>query len=422
MNEVTLVNDGINMQRSAAPPDRKGWSVGGAAFLAFAFLSSFNTGAYLVLISWTATEITGDATLVGTLFLSALALGVVLSNLTGVVADRVDRPKIMLGATLVSLAAGLVLVLSFQDLLAMEIGLVAFTIVRAIGGAFVGTAMAGIFQTLFRKEERTKRVAEVGICSQIGIASGSGVAGLFLIYPGGQWLATMLVAITAVQTCLVLAFPRQQKTPGDTGAPGQRGLGGLVSDWREGVSYVLRSSSTRHCIIALAALMSVAQLTNTLVPAFVMNDLGKGASSYGTMEAAWAIGGTLVLVLARHLQVMTGSRHLDLICLGAIGTLMVLFAFNRVIEVAYGLYFALGALFALTRALVNARLMIEVDNRVIGRVMSAGQLLTNAVGVMIFSLPWFIETSTVTSVYIGWGAALLCASAIFYFRHLQDSR
>ena len=382
------------------------------AYFAFSFLSSLNTGAYLVLVSWTATELSGDASLAGALFFLSLIFGLISANVAGVTSDRSDPRNVLLAANLIRLIGSAILFIAFSNSAQIIAGLVAFTIMRAVGGVFIGTAGVNIFQMIFSKEVRTRKVAEVSICNQIGIASGSGLAGIFLVQFGAFWLSAILAFFTVIQTPLIFLFTTRALLRNSSRSCPQKEKRDLFFDWRQGFRYVVRNRRIGVSLVVMAAAFSVAQLTNTLVPSFVMNDLKMNSSSYGALEASWAEGGTLVLLFVRRLSGSASSHRSELTFLGLTGVVMVLFALNRTIEIAFVLYFVLGALFSITRTLANGHLMTETENGVVGRVAAIGQLLTNLIGAGIFSLPWFISTSTVTNVYVSWGAVMLTITAV----------
>ena len=170
--------------------------------------------------------------------------------------------------------------------------------------------------------------------------------------------------------------------------------------------------------IVLAATFSVAQLTNVLIPVFVQNDLSASATVYGALEMAWAIGGALALLAARLWLPAYPQLNLALICLALTGIGMAIFALERTIWVVVLIYGVLGGLFCLTRLISDSRILIETETEtepetaVVGRVRAINLLLTNAIGITIFALPFVVSTARVTGIYIAWGLALVLLSLI----------
>ncbi|MGL5011347.1 MAG: MFS transporter, partial [Paracoccaceae bacterium] len=295
------------------------------AYDAFATLSSFNIGAYLVLVSWTAAELTGDATLVSALFLLSLVLGLVIANVAGVLSDARNVRKTLVWANLLRILAGLILAIALLQGVFLTLALYAFITIRAVGNAFIMTSGSVAFQQIFPEHDRPKRIAEIGILQQIGIAFGTGATGLLIALIGATSTAMILVFVTFAQTPLIRLFAppaTPAAAPGDTSQS-------FARKWRDGLSYVRQHPAILIPMIVLSATYSVAQLTNVMVPVFVQNDLGAGVATYGTMEMFWAIGGIFVLLLVRGFRPGGLSTPASLVLLSVTGLTMIAFALIR---------------------------------------------------------------------------------------------
>ncbi|MGL5009921.1 MAG: hypothetical protein ACRC6I_08560, partial [Paracoccaceae bacterium] len=228
-----------------------------------------------------------------------------------------------------------------------------------------------------------------------------------------------LVFVTFAQTPLIRLFAppaAPAAAPGDTSQS-------FARKWRDGLSYVRQHPAILIPMIILSATYSVAQLTNVMVPVFVQNDLGAGVATYGTMEMFWAIGGIFVLLLVRGFRPGGLSTPASLVLLSVTGLTMIAFALIRDIPLLIALYFALGALFSVTRLVSDSQIMTLTETAYVGRVRAANLITTNGVGILIFALPWFVETTRVTNIYIAWGAGLLALSmALFVFVQLAQQK
>jgi MFS family permease len=385
----------------------------GLAYFAFAGLSSFNIGAYLVLVSWTAVEVTGDARLVSGLFLLSLIMGLIVANIAGVLSETRHVRPTLIWANLVRLVAGIVIVVALTQGLLIEAALYAFIILRTVGNAFIMTSGSVVFQETFPTANRPSRVAEIGILQQAGIALGTGVAGLLIAYSGSIATAMLLAIVALVQTPLIWLFTRPSSISVQIGDE-DSSKSSFMRKWLDGLSYVRRSPTILFPMIVLSATYSIAQLTNIMVPIFVQNDLGEGADTYGTMEMLWAAGGSIILFLVRSFRPQGLSTPTSLVLLGSTGIIMIAFALTRDVVLSMGFYFVLGALFSITRLVSDSQIMTLTETEYVGRVRAANLMLTNGIGIVIFALPWLVETAYVTSIYVGWGSCLFGIAMSLY--------
>lgn len=383
----------------------------------FTFLSSLNIGGYLVLTSWLAVSATGDAQIVATLFLASLVCGMFFSNIAGVYTRTTHIRFTLVLANTVRLLGALFLVLSVYFDKNLYLSLYAVTLLNVLGNSFIMIASSVSFQEIFHKEERSRRVAEVSLLRQVGIASGTGLTGVVLAWTGSLSATIFLALVTLFQTPLMIFFSPYKKAITSSNVISTESN---LSRWLSGFSYALVNRDLAIAMIILSATFSVAQLTNVMVPVFVLSDLSSGANTYATLEMAWAIGGSLALIVARIIK--ETSNRLALMFMAAIGLTMVIFSVNRSIPISFVIYFFMGGLFCIVRFISDSRIMIDADIEYVGRVRAANLLLTNSIGVLIFGLPWIVDTSSVSTIYLIWGVVLFVLSATSFFLLNSNSR
>ena len=389
------------------------------AYMCFSALSSFNIGAFLVLIAWCAVKQTGDAQLVSTIFIVSLALGAIAANIVGLLTDGNNtRSSLLLANGIRSLGAVLLFAALYLDVHVIT-ALVSFAVIRTLGNAIIVTAGAVAFQDTFEARTRTQRIAEVGIIRQAGIAIGTGVTGLLIAVQGVAVTALLLTVITIVQTPLILAFTNKNRIS-NANQPNKNPRA-LFQRWIDGFRYLRLNRSVLSAVVILAATLSIAQLTNVLVPVFVQNDLSASASVYGALEMAWAIGGALSLLAARIWLPAHPQLNIALVSLALSGVGMAVFALERTTWMAVLIYGILGGLFCLTRLVSDSRILIETKTEVVGRVRAINLLMTNTIGLTIFALPFFVSTNSVTNIYIAWGLALLLLTLIAVYAKNKDT-
>lgn len=220
-----------------------------------------------------------------------------------------------------------------------------------------------------------------------------------------------------MQTFLIPAFAVNAPGNGKSESLGRQSFTTRLID---GYKYVRYERSVFLALLVMAITLSVAQLTNVMVPVFIMNDLTASVDLYGALEMMWAIGGISMLVAVRFLLSGSTSISISLIFLASSGVAMIGFANSSAYPTLLILYFILGGLFNATRLISDSKIMTDVDSDMIGRVRGVGQLLANIVGISIFVVPWVFDTSRVKEIYIFWGIMIIFLAALLLYAHKRE--
>jgi MFS family permease len=353
-----------------------------------------------VSVSWVAAN-HGTIALVGQLFFISGVTNVFVSAVGGVLVDRRSRRSMVLRGQAVRLLGTAILFAGVLYPAWLTYALFASTILNTAGPASGGGAMAGVFQTLFPPEQRMRITMRLGVVGQVGFVAGTGTSGLILHLWGAEVCVGIMVVITGVLLMLGDYFTR-----GLTEAPSATG-NSFSADWREGLRYALADWRLAGAIFGVALLFSVAQMTNTLVPGFVRDTLHAGSDVYGLLEAAWSAGGGTVLAANAFLRQPQFRGWAEFAMLAALGLIMVAFALSRSVGLAVALYAVMGALFVLSRAICNGRILVLADPAYIGRVAALTSMLTSGTGMVIYIMPSFVLIADIALYYQAWGIAIL---------------
>ncbi|BDZ48518.1 MFS transporter [Frondihabitans sucicola] len=218
---------------------------------------------------------------------------VVLGSVAGVIVDRHDRRRMMIGTNVIS-ALVIWPVALVQDSGSVWIILVVAAVTNCVS-PFFSSAEASLLPGLARRPENFVTVnalhAQVrNVARLIGAALGG-----ILITVGG--LTALAVADTAsflVAAVLVVAIRHRLAS-----TPTRRT--GLLAEWRAGLA-IVRHNRVLLVLAAFFLLRGVGEgAMGTLFAPFVNDVLGAGGSVYGAILAAQAIGGIvggLVITLA----------------------------------------------------------------------------------------------------------------------------
>src|SRR6266536_2786938 len=347
------------------------------------FASNIGTWMQNVLLGAFGYELTGSAVFVGILFFAQLGPLLFMSTVGGVLADVVDRRKLLIITQIEQLVLSIVLAVLAASGDPSRVALVACVFAIGVGNSLSAPAIAAILPTLVPRADLPGAVSlqsvQMNLSRVIGPAIGAviysrtGAAPVFAINAG-----TYLFAVAGV----VLARYRHY-------APGEleeTGLARLLSGFR----LAARDPLIRRILTTLV-LFSFFSLTFVgLMPAIAADNFGIRPRSieYGLLYAAFGLGAA------------TGAI--------SVGTV---FALLRIDPPAYPLGFVLGFFYFLVITSLATVLQENVDDSSRGRIMALWIMGFGGIVPVGVLVGGFVAsfTSVTLVLLIGAAAALLLA-------------
>ena len=366
-----------------------------------------NAGSWMQIVAagWLIFELTGSAAWVGALALAQRLPMVALVVVGGVLADRVERRRVVLGCAIgqALCAAALALVVA-QD----AGGALAVLLLVGAGGigfGLQGPALHSLVPTLVERDllPSAARLNSIGI--NLARIIGPAVAGLLLAGVGPAACFAVNAATFAAVILNAVRLPQARPEPG-------AGKGGL----RAGLGYVRSEPAVRRLLVGMAAFTVFASPLQTLAPA-IAGHVTSDPAALGWMLTAFgagALAGAWVLGRAerrwergRLIAAASVGFAAALACVGLAESLPLLLA-----ATALG-----GAFWLWTFASTQTALQLGVRDDMRGRVM--GLYLLAIVGPMPLS-------ATVTGLIgdaVGLGPVLLgCAGCLLVWGFVSLQR
>jgi MFS family permease len=243
------------------------------------------TGDWLLLIALPVyvLQLTGSTLTTSTVFLLELAGALAASPLAGVLADRWDRRRLLIGASLTQAALLL-------PLLAVDgRGTLWIVYLVTAAQAVLSTANDPVRQALLPAAvgpgELAPAAAQLGIAANLARLVGGALGGLLLQAYGltGVVLADAGTFVLAALLLTGWSTPGVVRGTNGPAAPGR--------DWLAGLA-VIRSDRRLAGGVAVGALLSVAQgMFVVLFVVFVLRQLGGEAGEVGLLRGVQAVGG-----------------------------------------------------------------------------------------------------------------------------------
>ncbi|WP_327233909.1 MFS transporter [Streptomyces sp. NBC_01317] len=345
----------------------------------------------------------------------------------GVLADRVDRRRLVLGSNAVRAAAlaGAALALAQDRPLVLLYGL---AFVLGVAETLADTAAPAMLPRLVDErhlERANGRLSAAQIV--LGETAGPPVAGLLAGLAASVALATggALYALAALLLLSLVPSPGSARAPQSGGARsaearGER-RGGVLKDIREGVGFVLRHRTLRLTLAASALYGLVFSATFSMLVLLSDRTLGLSGAGYGLLLAAGSLGAVAGSWLAPRAAGRLPTVRLARWSLAASGVAYVLLGAARDPLLA-GLALAANGVFMMgwNIPVMSLRQRLTPEN-LQGRVMSVSRLCawgTMPVGALLGGL--LAGALSVPAVFVVCGA-VLTAGALLLLAPLRDS-
>ncbi len=323
--------------------------------------------------------------------------------LAGVVADRVDKRKMLLvtQSGLIGCAVGLGILVSSGNVQIWHV--LFFAALSGLFAAFDMPTRQSFVAEMVGKQDLPSAVALNSSIFNAARALGPAVAGLLLaanVSLGAAFLGNAALSLAVIVSLLLIRTDRLIPLV----SKADNTLRGVWSSTREGFSYVAATPTVRNLVILVGSFGLFAFSFNVLIPVFVRYTLLPDASdkvqvaSFGFMETVrgiGALGGALTVALLGN-----PARQRTMLIVGSLlaTVVLVVFGFTRVLWLAYATMAVVSYGFVLCFATSNTLMQLHVPDRLRGRVMSIYTLM-------------FIGTVPFGSLFAGWLASLRSVGA-----------
>ncbi|MFZ2526073.1 MAG: MFS transporter [Rhodococcus sp. (in: high G+C Gram-positive bacteria)] len=311
--------------------------------------------------SWLVLQLTGSGTAIGVVLALQTVPMLLIGPYGGVVADRVDKRKLMIGLQTMmgvqALILGLLTVTGTVELWHVWVLAVAL----GLNQCFENPARQSFMLDMVGPDDLRNAVSLQSVLASCARMVGPAVAGL-VIAAGGIGVCFLLNAasfVAVVTSLLRLDVTRLNPTP-----PARRVRGQL----REGLTYVRRSPNLAVPLLMMALVGCLAFEFQVVLPVVADQVLLAGAGGYGLLTAAMGagsiVGGLVIATWGR-----TGIEPLLVTAL-AFGVVMAAAAAAPNLGLMVAAMLLVGGLSTAFTATTNSSLQLASDPAMRGRVMA----------------------------------------------------
>lgn len=372
-----------------------------------AFLSTTGTWMQTVAQAWVVLEMTKSPFLLGVDGFLSTGPMLIFSLFGGVVADRVERRKIMLLSQYLQMSFAFILAaLIFSgNVKVWHIFVLSF--LTGSAQSFSGPAYISLLPLLVKREDLPNAIAMNSMQFNLARVIGPVLAGAALL----AWGAAVCFLVNGLSFIAVIIALLMIRSPGPRPDDQRRGL---LSEMRDGFRFVTQ----RPRLLVLTFLSFVGTFLGMPIVTFmavVARDVFKlGAGGYATMITTYGVGsvaGALLIAATAH-ALHKGRIALTLQLCFAL--LLIGFAFSRSLPVSLVIAFFAGACIVGVIALYSSLVQLTASDEMRGRVMSIFMLAFRGGMPLGNLIAGYVAQRWSISVALGVNGSILAVVALFF--------
>jgi predicted MFS family arabinose efflux permease len=328
------------------------------------------------------------------------------SLIGGVVADRVERRKILLGSQYVQMATAGILTILVATGVVHVWHILCLSFISGFAQAFGGPAYQALIPTLVEKDDMPNAIALNSIQFNVAVMVGPALAGQALAKLGEKWCFG-LNALSFLAPIISLSIISARFLPIKTSET-------MYNSLKQGIQFARKQVSMEALIVLAFCMTALGMPMRTYIPVFVKDIFHRGPETYGNLLALMGLGsilGSLTIAGAGNMKRKGLIALGALICLGA-G--ISAFAFSKSLPFSGAILVLVGASMMAVFATVNSLVQLITTNEMRGRVMSVYNFAFRG-GMPMGNLlsGWLVPVFT-APVVVGVNGILLILLALYF--------
>jgi MFS family permease len=375
-----------------------------AIFWGAATISDIGTWMQLIAVGVLVAKITGKASATGLVSIAGFATSGLLAPAGGVLSDRFDRRKMLLGA--LAAQALVTTLIAFQTRPERPSVLVLTLLVSLQGaaGAVGNPAAQALIPAMVPREELLKAVSLLTVCWNSGRIFGSLLAAGLATW----WSPSTIVAINAVS--FMVLFVGVASARGEfraTPHSADERTTSLLQEFRIGAGELWRARGCRFAIVALFCIQSTIAIWVGLIPIYAQTVLGNSSGLASRLIALQGLGSIVGATFASALVTHIGRPRA--LVFGATLCALSLVGYSQASGplMAYPFAFCLGGGALIYFVLFGALMQRDAPEFVRARIMSIQQAVIGVTyGVSVVG-------AGVLGDHFGLRPVLLCSALLF---------
>jgi len=322
----------------------------------------------------------------------------------GVIADRIDRRRVLIGSQYVQMttAALLTLLVAFDVVHVWQILTLSF--VAGFAQAFGGPAYQAIIPTLVtKKEDMPNAIALMSIQFNVAVTVGPALGGVALARLGEKWCFG-LNAVSFVAPVIALTLISARFLPEKTTET-------ILTSMKQGIRFVRRQGSMEALMVLAFLMTALGMPLRTYFPVFATDVFHKGPEILGTFYSVMGVGSIAGSLTMASLGNVRHKGRIALAMLMCLGAGVSGFCLSKHLALSFALLFLTGVAMISVFTAVNSLVQLITTDEMRGRVMSVysfafrggmpmGNLLTGRL-VPLYTAPVVLTVNGVLLIAVG---------------------
>ncbi|HZP23344.1 MAG TPA: MFS transporter [Terriglobales bacterium] len=280
----------------------------------------------------------------------------------GVVADRIERRKILLISQYVQMASAATLTVLVATGTVHVWHILCLSFVSGFAQAFGGPAYSALIPTLVDREDMPNAIALNSIQFNLAVTVGPALAGQTLAKLGETWCFG-LNAVSFLAPIVSLLMIRAPFLPPPV-------TESILASLKQGIKFVRRQGSMEALIVLAFCMTALAMPMRTYMPVFVKDIFRRGPETYGNLLSFMGIGSICGSLGVAGLGNMRNKGKFAITTLMCLGAAIAVFALSKSLPLSYTMLVIVGASMMAVFATVTSLVQLITTNEMRGRVMS----------------------------------------------------
>lgn len=330
-------------------------------------ISLIGTWMQSVAQSWLVYRLTGSSLLLGSVGFASQFPVMLVSPLGGIVADRYDRQRVVIGTQLASMVLAFILaLLTLTNRITIH-EIFALAVLLGIVNAFDIPGRQAFLVEMVGKEDLINAIALNSSMFNGARIVGPAIAGILVAKIGEGWcfFANAVSYVAVIISLFMMTVPRRKHVP----------TGPALAHVKEGFHFVGRTAPILALLLLLGLVSLVAMPYTVLMPIFADRILHGGARGLGILMGATGVGALVgALTLAARTGVSGLGRWVTFACAG-FAVSLIAFGLSRNFWLSVALLVPVGFCMMLQMSASNTLIQSMVPDHLRGRVMSVYSMM-----------------------------------------------
>ena len=324
--------------------------------------SSIGTWMQVLAQSWLVLKLSNSAFLLGLdAFLGGLPI-FLFSLVGGVIADRIDRRKVLLGSQYVQMSCAFLLTILIATHVVHVWMILCLSFVAGLAQAFGGPAYQALTPMLVEKEDLPNAIALQSIQFNVARVIGPALGGIALTQLGEKWCFGLnglsflapIISLTIIQTRFLPAKTSQS----------------ILDGMKQGISFIRKQSAMEGLMILAFCMTALGIPMMTFLPVFAKDIFKQGPTVFTLFLSSSGAGSIVGALTVAALGNVKNKGRIALVMLTCLGAGIAGFALSTTLWISCLMLFLSGAAMISVFALVNSLVQLITTNEMRGRVMS----------------------------------------------------